>query len=213
MAYLRDVGNGTDPVAKGEALRLIRAVPLLSMLQGEGIISVDNVGNCIYAYRTREQQVAIAQQKDGNPHYPSGAFKFKTINSAEEDPGKYNCWHGNISGKMLGSICKNGLRGYRPEAYSVVSGTSRAGDTLVTPSWILALECYGFEHKAADGTRYRIALKTQVRKSADIRRGKDTFNRHAIDWIVPHHTMEWSVPVGDVQVTGVVVKQYHQAVS
>ncbi|CAK0859274.1 unnamed protein product, partial [Prorocentrum cordatum] len=107
----------------------------------------------------------------------------------------HRAWHGNVVGSGLLSICQQGLRGYRADAYTVKAGTSRPGDVLVTPSRRLALECYGFEHRAEGGdVRYRVALETEVQRDAHISKGRDTVNARPTDPRVPHEEMEWSVP-------------------
>jgi len=204
--------RGEDDRTRTEAQRLINNIPILKQLADDGFISVDDEFNAVYAYRTKDEQRVECERYDGVPTFPSGAFKFalRPVGGIEDAPfeGTHTVWHGCIQEKNLAGIAKDGLRGYAKD------GGHRFRDhTLVTPSWVIALEFYGYENVHVDGTRYRVALQVRVKRGDAIKKLRDTAHTGQRDWNVAHNEVEWAVPVSNVAVTGVVVKQYHQTAS
>jgi len=223
MYHYIDASKRSDAKSKekrnAEAARLIAAVPLLRELESAGVISATCDQNSMYAYRGREAQRSIAEIH-GHPKWPSGCIKFRNLKDSK--PEKYenvfNYFHGNISGKEIKSICTKGLK-----PYPQTCGHRIEGHTLVTPSWVLALEGYGYECDLGEGL-IRVCLKVQVprtEKGVSDFGGKPLPNTfyHAYnsqemvslsDWNVKHSEMEISVPVETTQVVAVIVKQYHR---
>jgi hypothetical protein len=199
---------------------LIRDIPLLQDLRDQGLISVGHQNNAIHGKRTQHQQVS--ERKNG-ANYCSAAFKFAVApvshgqheQSSLFDGSMATAYHGNVVGTDIANILRDGLRAYNKDSYTVKNGTSRVGDTLLIPSSVVALECYGYHVVGQNtGKIYRIALQTKC-KTKNIVKGVDTYNLTQLDWTIPRNEVEWSLPAHNVVVTGVLVKHYHsrQAIS
>lgn len=114
-------------------------------------------------------------------------------------------YHGSIAERGILPIARDGLRGYASS-----DGTRFCDNTLVTPSWVIALEMYGFDY--SHGTqRFRVAFQVRVKHDSTVKKMGDTAFGHQRDWSVPRSEVEWAVPASNCAVTGVIVKQYHTA--
>jgi hypothetical protein len=199
---------GTDPRVQAEAERLLASIPVVKQLAEANLLSTSNPHNAVYAYRSRDQQQTLADQHGGLPTYPSGAFKFALSPTGGYKDSAFaadTCvaYHGSIFGPNVQPIAQEGLRGYASS-----DGTRLCNHTLVTPSWVIAMEMYGLEH--TQGTnRFRAAFQVRVKHDGAIKKMADTAHSHQRDWIVPQNEVEWAIPVTNCAVTGIVVKQYH----
>lgn len=203
----------TFPNVKGEACAgvgrwFLEKSEKLHCLQQAGLIADSHPHNACFAPRTIHEQI----HEEGR--WPSNAFKFAVmVPQGINFQSLHLTYHGNVSGRDLESIIREGLRGYSQNQEFVAGPTNcdgrmrRLGCTLVTPSPWLALEEYGYRVPLQDGSQLRMMLQIRCKNPVERIANTSSFR----DEVHADTTMEWVVRAQDAVVIGLVVKHYASA--